>query len=87
MDTDTFDELLEIPSMKNILCTHPQYNAFIMNAIYDTNDFDIPIDEIIIIIAVERGLSSMTYVKKIDDYVEPLLERINTFYDDIKEPQ
>jgi len=48
--------------------------------------FDVPIDEIVIIIAVERGLSSMTYVKKIDDYVEPLLERINTFYDDVKEP-
>lgn len=49
--------------------------------------FDVPIDEIVIIIAVERGLSSMVYVKKIDDYVKPLLERINTFYDDVEVPK
>jgi len=45
--------------------------------------FDIPIVDIVIIIAVERGMAPMVYVKKIDDYVEPLLERINTFYADI----
>ncbi len=45
--------------------------------------FDVPIVDIVIIIAVERGMAPMVYVKKIDDYVEPLLERINTFYADI----
>lgn len=44
--------------------------------------FDIPIEDIVIIIAVERGMAPMVYVKKIDDYVEPLLERINTFHAD-----
>ena len=49
--------------------------------------FDIPIVDIVIIIAVERGMAPMVYVKKIDDYVKPLLDRINTFYADINEEQ
>ena len=44
--------------------------------------FDVTIDEIAVIIAVERGIVPMVYVKKIDEYVKPLLERINTFYED-----
>ena len=48
--------------------------------------FDVPITEIVIIIAVERGMVPMVYVKNIDDYVEPLLERINTFYNEVKAP-
>jgi genome maintenance exonuclease 1 len=46
--------------------------------------FDVPIDEIVIIIAVERGMVPMVYVKKIDEYVQPLLDRINTFYNEVK---
>jgi len=49
--------------------------------------FDVPIEDIVIIIAVERGMVPMVFVKKIDDYVKPLLDRINTFYDDIKGQQ
>ena len=46
--------------------------------------FDVSIDEIIIIIAVERGMVPMVYIKKIDEYVQPLLDRINTFYNEVK---
>ena len=48
--------------------------------------FDVPIDEIVIIIGVEKGMVPMVYVKKIDEYVEPLLERINTFYNEVEGP-
>lgn len=47
--------------------------------------FDIAIDQIVIIIAVERGMAPMVYVKTIDEYVQPLLERINTFYKETNE--
>lgn len=43
-----------------------------------------PIEDIVVGIAVEKGMVPMVYKKKIDDYVEPLLQRINTFYDDLK---
>ena len=38
------------------------------------------IEDIVVIIAVEKGMMPMVYKRKIDDYVVPLLERINTFY-------
>ena len=46
--------------------------------------FNVAIEQIVIVIAVERGMVPMVYVKNIDEYVKPLLERINTFYDDLK---
>ena len=39
------------------------------------------IEDIVIIIAVEKGMMPMVYKRKIDDYVVPLLKRINTFYE------
>lgn len=42
--------------------------------------FGVAIDDIVILIAVEKGMAPMVYRKKIDDYVKPLLERINMFY-------
>lgn len=45
--------------------------------------FDVSIEHIVIIIAVERGMAPMVYVKKIDDYVKPLMKRINTFYETV----
>jgi genome maintenance exonuclease 1 len=39
------------------------------------------IEDIVVIIAVERGMMPMVYKRKIDDYVVPLLKRINTFYE------
>ena len=41
---------------------------------------EIPIEDIVIIIAVEKGLMPLVFKDKIDNYVKPLLERINTFY-------
>lgn len=49
--------------------------------------FNVAIDQIVIVIAVERGMVPMVYTKKIDDYVKPLLDRINTFYEEFKEPK
>jgi genome maintenance exonuclease 1 len=46
--------------------------------------FDEPIEDIAVVIAVEKGMMPMVYRRKIDDYVGPLLDRINTFYDDMK---
>lgn len=40
-----------------------------------------PIEDIVVIIAVEKGMMPMVYKRKIDDYVAPLLKRINTFYE------
>jgi len=37
------------------------------------------IEDIVVIIAVEKGMMPMVYRRKIDDYIAPLLERINTF--------
>ncbi len=48
--------------------------------------FGVAIEQIVIIIGVEKGMMPMVYVKKIDEYVQPLLERINTFYTEVKEP-
>lgn len=45
--------------------------------------FQVPIEQIVIIIAVEKGMVPMVYVKNIDEYVQPLLERINTFYKEV----
>ena len=42
--------------------------------------FDVFIDDIVVLIAVERGMMPLLFKRKIDDYVEPLVERINTFY-------
>lgn len=49
--------------------------------------FNIPIDDIVIIIAVERGMAPMVYKRTIFDYVDALDERINTFYDDLNKEQ
>ena len=38
------------------------------------------IEDIVVLIAVEKGIMPMMYRKKIDDYVEPLVNRINMFY-------
>lgn len=42
--------------------------------------FDVQIDDIIILMAVERGLVPIIFKDKIDEYIEPLVKRINTFY-------
>ncbi len=46
--------------------------------------YDLLIEDIVIIIAVEKGMMPMVYKKKIEEFVQPLSQRINTFYDDMK---
>lgn len=46
--------------------------------------YDIMIDDIVVLIAVEKGMMPMVYKRKIDEFVQPLTQRINTFYDDMK---
>lgn len=69
----------------------PKYNDMVYNyflqctayAIMYFELFDVPIDQIVVVIAVERGMAPMVYVKTIDEFVAPLLDRINTFYADM----
>lgn len=43
------------------------------------------IENIVVLIAVEKGVVPLVFKRKIDDFVEPLVERINTFYEDQKQ--
>lgn len=42
--------------------------------------YGIFIENVVVLIAVEKGIMSLEFTKKIYDYIEPLVERINTFY-------
>lgn len=46
--------------------------------------YDMMIDDIVIVIAVEKGMMPMVYKRKIDEFIQPLTQRINTFYGDLK---
>ena len=50
--------------------------AIMYNELYGT-----AIDTVVILITTERGLMPLVFKKKIDDYVAPLLDRINKFYE------
>lgn len=39
------------------------------------------IEDIVVLIAVEKGMMPLLFKRKIDDYVKPLVDRINMFYD------
>jgi len=39
------------------------------------------IEDIVVLIAVEKGMMPLVFKRKIDDYVVPLVERINMFYE------
>jgi len=51
-------------------------------AIMYSEMFEEAIEDIVVIIGVEKGLAPMLYRKKIDNYVAPLLKRIRTFYNE-----
>jgi len=38
------------------------------------------IEDIVVLIAVEKGMMPLLFKRKIDDYVKPLVDRINMFY-------
>lgn len=41
--------------------------------------YDIQIDDIVIIMSVEKGAVPLIFTAKVEDYIEPLLQRINTY--------
>ncbi len=47
--------------------------------------YGIEIENIVILMAVENGLVPLVFKKQISPYVEPLIDRINTFYDKFAE--
>lgn len=42
--------------------------------------YDIVIDDLVIIMSVEKGIVPLVFTGRVDDYIEPLVERINKFY-------
>lgn len=42
--------------------------------------YGIQIDDIVIIMSVEKGAVPLLFHAKVEDYIEPLLQRINTYY-------
>jgi len=42
--------------------------------------FGVQIDQFVILIAVEKGMMPQVFKGQVDDYIEPLIKRINTFY-------
>lgn len=42
--------------------------------------YDIQIDQVVILIATEKGLMPSLFRGKVEDYIRPLIERINTYY-------
>ena len=42
--------------------------------------YNIQIDDLVIIMSVERGIVPLVFRGKVEDYVRPLLERINTYH-------
>lgn len=42
--------------------------------------FNVFIEDIVVMIAVEKGMMPLLFKRKIDDYVKPLVKRINMFY-------
>ncbi len=65
---------------KDLKMVHDYFLQCTAYAIMYSELFEEAIEDIVVIIGVEKGLAPMIYRKKIDDYVVPLLKRINTFY-------
>lgn len=49
--------------------------------------YGIQIDQIVTIIAVEKGLVPLVFKKDVENYFKPLVERINTFYKDLSKKE
>lgn len=42
--------------------------------------FDVQIDNIVVLIAVEKGIMPLSFEDKVDNYIEPLVEKVQDFY-------
>lgn len=79
--------LIDFKTSNNTKTENMVYDYFLQCTAYAIMYFELfdePIEDIVVIIAVEKGMMPMVFKRKIDDYVEPLLQRINTFYADMK---
>lgn len=75
--------IIDFKTANNTKSSEMVYDYFLQctaYAIMYSELFNEPIEDIVVIIGVEKGLAPMLYKKKIDDYVEPLLKRIHKFY-------
>lgn len=46
--------------------------------------YDIKIDNIVILMSVEKGIVPLVFTEKVDNWIEPLITRINTYYNSKK---
>jgi genome maintenance exonuclease 1 len=46
--------------------------------------YDIQIDNIVIVMSVEKGIIPLIFKQKVEDWIEPLITRINTYYNSKK---
>lgn len=42
--------------------------------------YDIQIDDIVILMSVEKGAVPLVFQRKVEDYIEPLLQRVNAYH-------
>jgi len=42
--------------------------------------YDIQINEVVIVITVEKGIVPLVFKRDVESYIEPLIQRINTYY-------
>ena len=49
--------------------------------------YNIQIDNLVIIMSVEKGAVPLIFKKQVDEYIEPLLKRINTYHTTVGVPQ
>ena len=80
-----YDGILSVIDFKtstNSKSEHMVQDYFLQGAAYATmfhEMYDIQIDQVVVIMSVEKGLPMM-FKKPVDDYLAPLCERINTYY-------
>lgn len=65
---------------KDLSMVHDYFLQCTAYAIMYSELFEEAIEDIVVLIGVEKGIAPMMYKKKIDDYIEPLLKRIHKFY-------
>ena len=69
--------LIEVPKKKESVITLSEKDK---DALMYEEMYNVFIEDIVVIIAVERGMMPLVFKRKIDPYVKPLVKRINTFY-------
>ncbi|KKL76581.1 hypothetical protein LCGC14_2043460 [marine sediment metagenome] len=46
--------------------------------------FQVPINTIVVLIAVQNGIMPLKFKRSIDEFIDPLVDRINTYYSEVK---